>query len=90
MFARDHTPENNPNKRSININTNAPANNTAPNTSATQATSAASTPSGNTGTPVATTVKAGSAAGHTLYRHNASGILTQGKLTNISNGYYVY
>ena len=85
MFARDHTPENNPNKRSININTNAPANNTAPNTSATQTTS-----SGNTGTPVATTVKAGSAAGHTLYRHNASGILTQGKLTNISNGYYVY
>lgn len=90
LFARDHTPENNPNKRPININTNAPTNNTAPSTSANQTTSAASTSSGNTGTPVATTVKAGSAAGHTLYRHNAKGILTQGKLTNISNGYYVY
>ena len=84
MFAKDHTPENNPNKGPININTNAPT------TSSAQATPAASTSSGNTGTPVATTVKAGSAAGHTLYRHNASGILTQGKLTNISNGYYVY
>ena len=90
LFARDHTPENNPNKGPININTNAPANNTAPNTSANQATAATSTPSSSNGTPVATTVKAGSAAGHTLYRHNASGILTQGKLTNISNGYYVY
>ena len=84
LFAKDHTPENNPNKGPININIDIP------NTSSTQATSTASTPSGNTGTPVATTVKAGSAAGHTLYRHNASGILTQGKLTNISNGYYVY
>ena len=84
LFAKDHTPENNPNKGPININIDIP------NTSSTQATSAASTSSGNTGTPVATTVKAGSAAGHTLYRHNANGILTQGKLTNISNGYYVY
>ena len=62
----------------------------APGPSAAQTTSTASTSSGNAGTPTATTVKAGSAAGHTLYRHNASGILTQGKLTNISNGYYVY
>ena len=84
LFAKDHTPENNPNKGPININIDIP------NTSSTQATSTASAQSGNTGTPVATTVKAGSAAGHTLYRHNASGILTQGKLTNISNGYYVY
>ena len=84
MFAKDHTPENNPTKGPINISTNAPT------TSSAQATPTASTSSGNTGTPVATTVKAGSAAGHTLYRHNASGILTQGKLTNISNGYYVY
>ena len=84
LFAKDHTPENNPNKGPININIDVP------NTSSTQATSTASAQSGNTGTPVATTVKAGSAAGHTLYRHNASGILTQGKLTNISNGYYVY
>lgn len=84
LFARDHTPENNPNKGPINISTSTPVDTTA------QATSTASTPSGSTGTPVATTVKAGSAAGHTLYRHNASGILTQGKLTNISNGYYVY
>ena len=84
LFARDHTPENNPNKGPININTNAPANSTA------QTTSTTSTPSGNTGTPTTTTVKTGGAAGHTLYRSNASGILTQGKLTNISNGYYVY
>ena len=61
-----------------------------PDPSAAQATSASSTPSSSNGTPTATTVKAGSAAGHTLYRHNASGILSQGKLTNISNGYYVY
>ena len=90
LFARDHTPENNPNKGPININTNAPANSTAPSTSATQTTSAASTSSGNTGTPAATTVKTGGAAGHTLYRNNASGILTNGKLTNIAAGYYVY
>lgn len=84
LFAKDHTPENNPNKGPININIDVP------NTSSAQATSASNTPSGSNGTPTATTVKTGGAAGHTLYRSNASGILTQGKLTNISNGYYVY
>ena len=84
MFAKDHTPENNPNKGHININIDTP------NASSAQANSTTSTPSGSNGTPAATTVKTGGAAGHTLYRNNASGILTQGKLTNISNGYYVY
>ena len=62
----------------------------APDPSAAQATSASSTQSGSSGTPTAATVKTGGAAGHTLYRSNASGSLTQGKLTNMSNGYYVY
>ena len=62
----------------------------APDPSATQATSASSMSSGSIGTPTTTTVKTGGAAGHTLYRSNASGILTQGKLTNIAYGYYVY
>ena len=85
LFAKDHTPENNPNKGPISINT------PAPNQSAAQATSASNTSSGSNGTPTATTVKTGGAAGHTLYRSNASGILTQGKLTNIATGgYYVY
>lgn len=84
MFAKDHTPENNPNKGHININIDIP------NTSSAQATSTTSTSSGGNGTPAATTVKTGGAAGHTLYRNNASGILTNGKLTNIATGYYVY
>lgn len=62
----------------------------APDSSATQATSASNTSSGSIGTPTTTTVKTGGAAGHTLYRSNASGILTQGKLTNIAYGHYVY
>ena len=84
LFAKDRIPENNPNKGPININTPAPG------SSAAQATSASSAPSGSNGTPASTTVKTGGAAGHTLYRSNASGILTQGKLTNIATGYYVY
>ena len=84
LFAKDHTPENNPNKGHININIDVP------NTSSAQATSTTGTPSGSNGTPAATTVKTGGAAGHTLYRNNASGILTNGKLTNIATGYYVY
>ena len=88
LFAKDHTPENNPNKGTID--TSAPADNATSAKPAAQATSAASTPTSNNGTPTATTVKTGGPAGHTLYRNNASGILTQGKLTNIANGYYVY
>ena len=62
----------------------------APGPSTAQATSASSASSGSNGTSTTTTVKTGGAAGHTLYRSNASGILTQGKLTNIATGYYVY
>ena len=59
---------------------------------ATQATPTTSAPTGNNGTPTAATVKTGGPAGHTLYRKNASGILTQGKLTGIgiANNGYVY
>lgn len=96
LFAVGHTPEMNPNKQQNIINDNkqqntigdaktkaAPADNSTPiaNTSAS---------SGTTGTTTTTQVKAGGATGHTLYRNNASGILTQGKLTNIANNYYVY
>ena len=88
LFAKDHTPENNPNKGTID--TSAPADTAASTKPTAQATPTTSTPASNNGTPTATTVKTGGPAGHTLYRSNASGILTQGKLTNISNNYYVY
>ncbi len=81
LFAKEHKPENNPNKGPIDIHTNAP------DKSIPQAAPTTSTQSGNNGTPTATTVKPGGAAGHTLYRNNAGGIVGTGKLTNISNGY---
>ena len=85
LFARDHIPENNPNKGTINISAHADTGNS--NTSTTQSTSTTSTQSG---TPTATTVKTGGAAGHTLYRNNASGIITKGKLTDIARNHYMY
>lgn len=66
---------------------------TASTTSAsTAAPSTSSTPAaaGSAGQTVAATPKTGGAAGHTLYRRNAGGILTQGKVTGISNDGYVY
>ena len=56
-----------------------------PIVTATQAAPTTSATAGSTGTHVAATVKTGGPAGHTLYRSNASGILTQGKLTNIAS-----
>lgn len=84
LYAKDHTPETNPNKTTIQtggpIDTKTPA-----------ASTASATPvSGNAGTAAATTVKTGGPAGHTLYRKNANGILTAGKLTDISSNGYVY
>lgn len=79
LFAKDRTPEDNPNKHADSSSAQeAPA----------SAPEAPKTSTGGTATP--TQVKQGGAAGHTLYRSNAGGILTQGKLTNIANGYYVY
>ena len=84
LYAKDHTPESNPNKATVQtsgpVDTETPAASTA---------SATPTPS-NVGTATATTVKTGGPAGHTLYRKNAAGILTTGKLTGISNNGYVY
>lgn len=88
LFAKDHTPENNLNKGTID--TSAPADTATSTKPDAQATPTTSASTGNNGTPTATTVKTGGPAGHTLYRNNASGILTQGKLTNIANSYYVY
>ena len=68
----------------------APAPAAAPAASATPASAAApnanSAPaaSGSVVQTVATTPKTGGAAGHTLYRRNAGGLLTQGKVTGIS------
>ena len=91
LFAKDHTPENNPNKEQAGIGdaktVSEPADTSATTTSSTPT---PTTSNNGSGTPAATTVKTGGPTGHTLYRSNASGILTQGKLTNIANGYYVY
>ena len=37
-----------------------------------------------------TTVQTGGAPGHTLYRNNAAGILTNGKLTDVSDNGFMY
>ena len=80
LYAKDAIPELNTNKGSSSTSS----------TSSSTSSSSATTASSDTGTPQATTVKQGGAAGHTLYRNNARGILTTGKLTNISNTGAVY
>jgi len=78
LYAVGNTPENDPNK-SASI-ASGPAEVEAP----------APAPTAPTGTAQSTSVKTGGAAGHTLFRKNAGGILTGGKLTGISNNKYVY
>jgi len=80
LFAKDRIPEDNPNKEIVGNVGNANNINQDP-TPAPQAAS---------GTAAATQVKQGGPVGHTLYRNNAGGILTTGKLTGISNNGYVY
>lgn len=86
LYAVGNTPESNPNKTAVQT-TPGPA------AAGTATTASTTTTTGNTaasGTAQPTTVKTGGAAGHTLFRKNAGGILTNGKLTGISNNKYVY
>lgn len=82
LYAKEATPEMRPD------NTLGQAkNNAAP---ADKGTTAASTTGANTGTAQPSAPKSGGAAGHTLYRNNAAGIVSSGKLTKISTTGYVY
>ena len=81
LFAKDRIPEDNPNKEIVGDTGNANNSNQNPTPAPQAATS---------GTATSTQVKQGGPAGHTLYRGNANGILTQGKLTGITNNGYVY
>ena len=84
LFAVGNTPENRPNDNTLgdSVKKAAPAD-TANQTIKT----APATPAGNS-TP--TTPSNSGPSGHTLYRKNAAGILTQGKLTDISSNGFVY
>ena len=89
LYAKDHTPESNPSKATLDTDKAVADKSDTGTVNPTPSTT--TTTSSGTGTATPTTVKQGGPAGHTLYRSNARGMLTQGKLTDISGpGGYVY
>lgn len=84
LFATGHTPEMRPAGQQAVVGSQNAASNSASQTTNT------STQSTSAGTSTPAQAKQGNVSGHTLYRNNASGILTQGKLTKIANSGYVY
>ena len=81
LFAVGNTPENRPADTKATIGGSSVQQDS--NTAAQQTAS-------SNGIATPTTPSTGGPAGHTLYRRNAAGILTTGKLTGISNNNYVY